>query len=128
MAAAARLLNVLTWLVLAAVTPARGSPVMSPPLHVLSARGLEVQNFHNGTIKVIDPSSGQSFAQGSASDGSGNDFSATAIIWIVYCFVIGVPLAFAGIRFPRVTTGIAIGITTSACREYREISLPVIVF
>ncbi|EED83911.1 predicted protein [Postia placenta Mad-698-R] len=115
MAAAARLLHSLPWLFLAISESARGSPVLTPPLHTLSARGLQVNNYNNGTIKVIDPSSGASIAQGSVSDGSGTDFSATAIIWLVYCFAIGASLAFTGIKFPRVTNGAAIGITATAC-------------
>lgn len=115
MAFSARLLYTLTWLALAIVNPVRGSPVM--PLHVLSARGLQVHNYGNGTITVYDPTSGQIYAQGSPSDGSGTNFSAPAVIWIVYCFLIGIPLTFTGIRFPYVTSGAAIGIAATACRE-----------
>lgn len=114
MASAARLMHALTWL-LVIVNYTHASPVAAGDSQGLSARSLDVVIAPNGTVTVYDPTSGQVFAQGSPSDGSGTKFSAAAIIWIVYCFAIGVPLAFTGIRLPRITTGAAVGFTATAC-------------
>ncbi|KAI0048799.1 hypothetical protein FA95DRAFT_1490314 [Auriscalpium vulgare] len=66
----------------------------------------------NNSAIVLDPSSRQPIAQTSASDGSGHGFTASApsIIWVAFSFVIGVPLAIAGVRGHLLTTGITIGL------------------
>ncbi|KZT05392.1 uncharacterized protein LAESUDRAFT_813506 [Laetiporus sulphureus 93-53] len=119
MAAAARFPPALAWLSFALITFTRGFPLTSPPplaTAALQARwDPEISTVSNGTIIVTNPDTGNVTAQGLASDGSGHDFNASAIIWIVYCFVIGVPLALLGIKIPRMTIGIGIGITATAC-------------
>lgn len=69
----------------------------------------------NGTIMVLDKATNQYVAQGSASDGSGEAFSAMAIIWIVYAFAVGVPLALGSIRLWRFNSGIGIGVFVTMC-------------
>ncbi|KAI0753159.1 hypothetical protein C8Q80DRAFT_1217409 [Daedaleopsis nitida] len=53
--------------------------------------------------------------QGLGTDGGGVDFSVPAIIWLVFVLLTGAPLAIAGIRLWRVTTGLAIGLGTTLC-------------
>ncbi|PCH36610.1 hypothetical protein WOLCODRAFT_92076 [Wolfiporia cocos MD-104 SS10] len=116
MAVTARLLYTLTWLCLAIATSVNATPLSSLSLHALSARSPPVvEHASNGTVSVVDPSDDQTIAQGSASDGSGTGLTGTAIVWIVYCFVVGVPLAFGGIKFPRVTAGVGVGIAATVC-------------
>ncbi|KAH9919062.1 hypothetical protein B0H21DRAFT_232552 [Amylocystis lapponica] len=118
MAASARLLA--TWLSLmsALVTLTYASPLFSVPSAPWQSlkRGEPVEEkYPNGTIAFLNPSNGQPVAQGLASDGSGVDFSATAIIWIVYSFIVGVPLAFAGTRLWRFNSGAGLGIFATVC-------------
>ncbi|KAI0919081.1 hypothetical protein AcW1_003448 [Taiwanofungus camphoratus] len=116
MAISARFVHTLAWLVLALVNSAHGSPVNTSPLGALSKRWDPIVVVTgNGTINVTDPTTLQAVAQGSASDGSGTDFSATAIIWIVYCLVIGIPLALAGLKLSRIATGAGIGLAATVC-------------
>jgi len=49
--------------------------------------------------------------QASASDGSGTGFDAPATIWIVFAFLVGLPMTFAGYRGYRITNGVAVGLT-----------------
>lgn len=67
---------------------------------------------------VIDPSTNQPIPQGAATDGGGTDFSLPAIIWLAFVFVTGIPLALAGFRLYRVTTGLGIGVGLTLCGEY----------
>ncbi|KAI0767129.1 hypothetical protein C8Q74DRAFT_1317942 [Fomes fomentarius] len=64
---------------------------------------------------VINPSTNQVIAQGSGTDGGGTDFSLTAIIWLAFVLVTGLPLALAGIRLHRMTTGLAVGLGLTLC-------------
>ncbi|KAH9834129.1 uncharacterized protein C8Q71DRAFT_797933 [Rhodofomes roseus] len=114
MAAAARLLAALAWLFLSAASPVHGLPAILPDLHVLSPRAdLQVNVSSNGTVTVYKGN--VTIAQGSATDGGGSGFDTPAVLWIVYCFLLGVPLAFGGVRLPRMTTGIGIGLTITVC-------------
>ncbi|KAG8221257.1 hypothetical protein J3R82DRAFT_1421 [Butyriboletus roseoflavus] len=63
----------------------------------------------NGTTVVYSPVTGQQIPQGLASDGSGSGFSTSAVLWIVFSFVVGAPLLLAGFRGGRLTLGTAIG-------------------
>ncbi|KAH9935231.1 uncharacterized protein BXZ73DRAFT_45633 [Epithele typhae] len=59
---------------------------------------------------VINPSSSSIVAQGAGTDGSGQDFNLPAILWLGFAFAAGAPLALAGIRLWRVTTGLGVGL------------------
>ena len=67
----------------------------------------------DGNVTVVNPSTSQTIAQGSGSDGAGTDFSLPAILWLAFTFAAGVPLALAGIRLWRVTTGISVGLAVA---------------
>ncbi|KAL0072522.1 hypothetical protein AAF712_000285 [Marasmius tenuissimus] len=79
--------------------------------HHLTSREAIVSKAPDGSVQVIDSSTNQAIPQGPATDGSGADFSLPAIIWLVYCLFMGLPLALAGIRGWRLTTGAG----TSVC-------------
>ncbi|OJT10578.1 hypothetical protein TRAPUB_12914 [Trametes pubescens] len=64
---------------------------------------------------VVDPSTRQTIAQGSATDGGGVDFNVPAIIWLAFVFTVGAPLALVGIRLWRVTTGAGVGLAAALC-------------
>lgn len=102
--------------------------IHNPDLHIfapfqlhLFPRTRATLNNVTGTLQVFNPTTQQPIAQGSASDGSGStsdtatSFTAPALLWIGFCFLVGVPMAFAGIRGWRLTTGVGIGLATSVC-------------
>ena len=60
--------------------------------------------------EVIDTQTRTSVPQGPATDGSGSGFDVPAILWFVFAFVVGSPLALCGIRGWRFTTGAAVGL------------------
>lgn len=64
----------------------------------------------NGTIIIYSLTTGEEIPQGLATDGSGSGFDACAIAWIVFSFMVGIPLLFLGIRGWRFTTAAAIGL------------------
>ena len=70
-----------------------------------------------GNETVINPSTESVIAQGSGSDGSGVDFSLPAILWLAFTFAIGGPLALAGIRLWRITTGMGVGLAVALSGE-----------
>jgi hypothetical protein len=49
----------------------------------------------------------------SFTDGGGTGFNPPAILWIVFASLLGLPLAFAGVRGWRLTSGIGLGLTLS---------------
>ncbi|CAL1711492.1 unnamed protein product [Somion occarium] len=116
MAALARLQLLVLTSCLLLVTTTSASPIGQPwlPSH-LSARSDPVITAENGTMYAIDPSTMEPVPQGSASDGSGVDLNASALIWLVWSFVVGVPLALTGIRFWRLTTAASLGIACVVC-------------
>ena len=69
------------------------------------------------TVSVFDSDSLQPITQTSASDGSGVGFasSAPSILWFGFCLLFGLPLALAGIRGRRFTTGAAFGLAFGVC-------------
>ncbi|KAK7036524.1 hypothetical protein VNI00_011721 [Paramarasmius palmivorus] len=77
------------------------------------ARDIIINTTPDGSTVVIDPSTQQVIPQGPATDGSGKDFDTPALIWIVYCIALGLPLALAGIRGWRMTTGAGIGVAAA---------------
>lgn len=74
----------------------------------------------NGSVSVLDPTTEEAIPQGPGTDGSGSNFSLPAVIWLVFLLVIGAPLAVAGIRGWRCTTGVAIGLVAIVCCESHE--------
>ncbi|KAI1791155.1 hypothetical protein LXA43DRAFT_1061562 [Ganoderma leucocontextum] len=64
---------------------------------------------------VLDPGTNEAIPQGPGTDGAGAGFSLTAILWLVFVFVVGIPLALAGVRLWRFTTGMAVGLALTVC-------------
>jgi len=85
--------------------------------HIQSTSSFTLRDFTlnnaTGTLQAFDPNTQQVIPQGPATDGSGSGFDPTALIWIVFTLVIGVPMAVAGIRGWRLTTGVGIGLVVS---------------
>ncbi|KAG5646202.1 hypothetical protein DXG03_004028 [Asterophora parasitica] len=90
-------------------------PPSDAHVHLLAPRGKFAINNATGTPQVFSPASQAFIPQGPATDGGGTDFDVAAIIWLVFCFVIGTPMSFAGIRGWRVTTGVGIGLSAVVC-------------
>lgn len=79
---------------------------------VLVAReDLKVNVSSDGIVTVWNGNT--TIAQGAATDGGGTGYDAAAVLWIIYCFLLGVPLVVGGVMLPRITTGIAIGLTVT---------------
>ncbi|EMD32931.1 hypothetical protein CERSUDRAFT_160952 [Gelatoporia subvermispora B] len=123
MAASARLSLLLclqTCILLALVNLTLGSPVLSS-LSAHASSSLTIRDepvavlFPNGTIIYYDPVSGDQVPQGTATDGSGNGLSATAIIWLACSFAVGVPLALLGTKVWRLVAGSGIGLAAAMC-------------
>ena len=102
------------------------SPVSAPApdlaaahWHALAKRvtPIVVTSQSGDNTSVINPATNQPIAQGPGTDGGGTDFSLTAIIWLAFVFVAGVPLALAGVRLYRVTTGLGVGIALTLAGE-----------
>ena len=72
-------------------------------------------------VSVINPATDQTIPQGPGTDGGGTDFSLPAIIWLAFVFIVGVPLALAGVRLWRFTTGMGIGLAVTICCACRAI-------
>ncbi|KAJ3518602.1 hypothetical protein NM688_g9414 [Phlebia brevispora] len=111
--------SVIFFLLLAFVTSAYAFPLSLPNsegIHSLTRRGTVIAYDDFGRIEnITDSSTGQPIAQGNATDGSGVDFDASAIIWIVLSFVVGLPLMFGGLAVSRITTGCGIGLAATVC-------------
>jgi hypothetical protein len=69
----------------------------------------------DGEVQVFGTSDNQRVPQGPASDGAGSSFDGPAILWIGISAVVGLPLALAGIRGWRFTTGAGIGLASAVC-------------
>lgn len=83
-----------------------------PGLTVLTARAdLQVNVSSDGIVTVWNGNT--TVAQGAATDGGGSGYNAPAVLWIIYCFLLGVPLVIGGLMLPRITTGVAIGLTVT---------------
>ncbi|KAJ7610885.1 hypothetical protein FB45DRAFT_844305 [Roridomyces roridus] len=89
------------------------TPAVASPTGLLPRSSFTVNN-ETGTIYVFG-SSGSPIEQGPATDGSGTNFNAPAAIWLIFCLTIGIPMALAGIRGWRLTTGVGIGLASSVC-------------
>ncbi|GJE91348.1 hypothetical protein PsYK624_074970 [Phanerochaete sordida] len=88
---------------LLAASAAHASPV-------LARRGPVITYDDTGHIvNITDPTTQQQIAQGAATDGAGAGFGVPAVVWLAWAFAVGVPLALAGFRLGRLTTGAALG-------------------
>jgi hypothetical protein len=103
------------WLFHALTTIVLASPIIPPPPQHLLPRNRAIINNVTGVAEVFSPSTGQLIPQGSASDGGGRNFSPAAALWITFCFLVGIPIALAGIRGWRLTTGVGIGLAAAVC-------------
>ncbi|KAG5638432.1 hypothetical protein H0H81_012649 [Sphagnurus paluster] len=107
-----------SWLLLCLLSsPAYGSPLSLPTgaQNQLFPRGEFGINNATGTPQIFSPSSRQFIPQGPATDGSGTDFSPVALVWLAFCFVVGAPMALAGVRGWRLSTGVGIGLSMAVC-------------
>lgn len=75
-------------------------------------------NNATGTPQVFNPTTEQLIPQGSATDGGGTGFSPAEMIWVAFCFLVGIPMTLAGIRGWRFTTGVGIGLSAAVCCTY----------
>lgn len=87
--------QVLFW----STTTASASPIPSPAL-VPTRVGAPVASPSNNTPSALPPT-----------DGGGQGFSIPAILWIVFCALIGLPLVIIGVRGWKVTSGVGIGLS-----------------
>ncbi|KAG8803417.1 hypothetical protein FRC17_006179, partial [Serendipita sp. 399] len=86
------------------VTTAR--PVAAPGL-LHHARQLTTNNgLPIGSVPQSDP-------QAAFSDGGGSGYNVPALLWIIFAAVVGLPLATAGVRGWRITSGIGMGLALS---------------
>lgn len=114
MAAHVRLLLLLLLSLLQALVYAQ--PVLiDSHLQLLLPRDGPVISNVSGTVEVFDPNTRQSIPQAPATDGGGSGFDLPALIWIGFSLIIGIPMACAGIRGWRLTTGAGIGVTLTVC-------------
>lgn len=113
-AAAAVRLRLLYWLLLCdIVTSTVALPfITSNPQFV--SRDIIINN-SSGTIQIFDSTTDQAILQGPATDGSGTNFSIPAMLWLAFCFVVGIPMTIAGIRGWRITIGVGIGLPATVC-------------
>ena len=109
--AAVRLLWLLFFQALALVSAAPHSDILLP-------RANPIISNNSGTVEVFDPSTLSPIPQAPATDGGGSDFDPPALIWIAFSLGIGIPMAFAGIRGWRLTTGTGIGLAVTICGKY----------
>jgi len=121
MVAAVRVRSLLTctWFLLSLVNVIFAAPILLPshPANsrdILHTRGVII-NDASGNIVVFNSQTQQLIPQGSASDGGGSGFDAVAVLWMVLSFLLGIPLAVAGVRGWRLTLGVAIGLSTAGC-------------
>ncbi|KAG6811050.1 hypothetical protein H0H92_009174 [Tricholoma furcatifolium] len=81
---------------------------------VLAPRSFVINNA-SGTPEVINPTTEAPVPQGAATDGGGTGFDVAALIWLAFSFAVGAPMALAGIRLWRVTTGVGTGLAAAVC-------------
>lgn len=86
------------------------------------ARANVVINNASGVLEIFNPTTDLPIAQGAASDGGGTDFSLPALVWIIFTIVVGLPMAVAGIRGWRLTTGASIGLSAAVCGALCSVS------
>jgi hypothetical protein len=108
-------ISLLLFLLHSLVLEVRASPVPLPDHFALHLRSTPIVNNATGQPVVFDPTTWLPIPQAPASDGAGTNFSLPAVLWIVLCLLLGPPLALAGIRGWRLTTGTAIGLAAAVC-------------
>jgi hypothetical protein len=108
------LLNVVNAILASPIAPSSGSTKSHYILHARDRSGVII-NDADGGIAVFNSQTQQPIPQGGASDGGGSGFNTPAVLWIVLLFLLGVPLAVAGIRGWRLTLGAAIGLSLAVC-------------
>ncbi|KAI0687099.1 hypothetical protein BC835DRAFT_1420024 [Cytidiella melzeri] len=82
----------------------------------LSRRGPVIAYGDAGNIaNVTDAATGAAIAQSAATDGGGVDFDVSAILWLAFSLIVGLPLMLVGIRVWRFTTGAGVGLAVLAC-------------
>ena len=109
----------VTLLLLAVASSGSATPFLL--LIHLASRTTPILNNHTGQPEAYSPITQQLIPQGPATDAGGQNFNGPAILWIIFSFVIGPPMAFAGIRGWRLTTGVGFGLAATVCCKY---SLP----
>ncbi|KAG6910432.1 hypothetical protein DXG01_010787 [Tephrocybe rancida] len=80
----------------------------------LIPRGFVIKNV-TGTPQILNPATEQFVPQDAGTDGGGTGFDVAAVIWLAFSFVVGAPMAIAGIRLWRITTGVGIGLAAAVC-------------
>ncbi|EEB89553.1 hypothetical protein MPER_12332 [Moniliophthora perniciosa FA553] len=84
-----------------------------PSFQSRAFRNVIINKAADGSTFVINKATNEVIPQGPATDGSGKDFDTPALIWIIYCISLGLPLALAGIRGWRLTTGAGISVAAA---------------
>ena len=75
-------------------------------------------------VQVGTPTSSPNFNETPASsgphptDGGGQGFSPPAVLWIVFCVLVGPPLITAGVRGWKVTSGVGNGLALAILCQY----------
>ncbi|KIM82473.1 hypothetical protein PILCRDRAFT_820332 [Piloderma croceum F 1598] len=108
------LLNFVNAILASPIAPSFGSTESHHTLHARDRSGVIINDADGGVV-VFNSQTQQPIPQGSASDGGGSGFNTPAVLWIVLLFLLGVPLAVAGIRGWRLTLGVAIGLSIAVC-------------
>ncbi|KAF9463602.1 hypothetical protein BDZ94DRAFT_1192729 [Collybia nuda] len=111
-------LRFLSWILFFHLfTTVLASPFVSSstPRLNLVPRANFVLNNATGELQVFNPTTRQPIPQGPATDGGGANFNIAALIWVVFTFLVGLPMSFAGIRGWRFTTGVGIGLSGAVC-------------
>ncbi|KAF8652290.1 hypothetical protein AX16_004478 [Volvariella volvacea WC 439] len=101
------------------LTPCRAlpplpAPIFSPFLFIRRDEDFVINN-NTGTVQVFDPSTQETIPQATATDGGGNGFDAPAILWLVFALLVGLPMALAGFRGRKATTGTGFGLAFAVC-------------
>jgi len=95
------------------LTTASASPFIIPHDPPRLAPREFIVNNNTGTLEIFNPDLRQVIPQGRATDGGGTGFDLPAILWIAFTIMVGLPMAVAGIRGWRFTTGVGIGLATT---------------
>ena len=118
------LLFIFFWVLsgLAGITFASPTRLLASPSNdhsIFQVRGRPAVTINNasGSVVVFNSQTHQVIPQGAASDGGGSNFNALALFWIIFLYLVGGPLAVAGIRGWKCTIGAAIGLSSAVCSE-----------
>jgi len=105
--------QVLLW----STTTASASPIAGPSLAVTQVGAPVVgPNFNasntNPTPSVLPPT-----------NGGGQGFSPPAVLWVIFCALVGPPLVIAGVRGWKVTSGVGIGLSLAILCQCPDFAL-----